>query len=824
MHVLSAKIIRRSLIGIVILTLCSVLFNYQQTRLRRNRAVNTAPEILSSEMKRSAEDIDHSEYRNGVLKFKIKARRLLEPRSGKNILQGFAAYDFNPDGSIRNEIRSQKAEYDPDRKVANFSGDVRLFIGKQLEVRTDSLYYDLNAGIGTTPDLLQFVSSQVRGTARGLRFDHNQQLVTLGSAVDLMLTQELKRGDREGKIQTVHGTSEQAYCSELTDRIQFQGKARIESGTQTLSGDSIEAVLDPTEKCIRTVTAAGNALYRSGDQGEIRTMAGDRIFFAVTMQGTLEKINVSGQASFSAVSSSGEQNMQGKGGEVEISFDAKELPSQIQARTAVSLEIKRSAEQILISGDQLDAAFAVGTKRVESIRVRNSARMSRSGAAGFEGSELKADEIRMRIRDVNGSSVLEKLNAEGSAQYRSIAAAKNGSLTQTSRSLSASILELNQSGQGDYFESGSASGTVTFSESSGEQTVRPQLKQLLADKARFHFFPGNNQIKDLNAEGHVQIVNEKKSSPAKGSASEKSHTSSDRMSASFTLISGQSVVESVSQWGNFTYFDGTRSASSGRCDYDARKELLVLNDSPALSDETKRTTGNQMEYDRSRKVLSVHGQVRSVQKGSASFFGTSSSSSSGIVTADGMRYWTETGLIRYTGNVQLLSENQQLQTDVLEISNGLEQVDAQGSILHRISQQKPGSASAQRNKSQKPPTSTDSMITVRSSAMTYLNKQNKINYAGKVTLHSGEVDLSSDSLEVLLDSDGKKPKHATSLGNVTVHAGIRECKGDTGEYFVDPEKFLVTGKPAELYEPGNARSFARRLTYITANDTILLEK
>jgi lipopolysaccharide export system protein LptA len=109
--------------------------------------------------------------------------------------------------------------------------------------------------------------------------------------------------------------------------------------------------------------------------------------------------------------------------------------------------------------------------------------------------------------------------------------------------------------------------------------------------------------------------------------------------------------------------------------------------------------------------------------------------------------------------------------------------------------------------------------------MTYLKEQNRIDYSGKVKLHSEDADLSSDILEALWDSDGKKPKHATARGNVLVRAGTRECKGDTGDYFTDPpERFIVVGKPAELFEPGKARSFAHRLTYFTADDTILLEK
>jgi hypothetical protein len=43
------------------------------------------------------------------------------------------------------------------------------------------------------------------------------------------------------------------------------------------------------------------------------------------------------------------------------------------------------------------------------------------------------------------------------------------------------------------------------------------------------------------------------------------------------------------------------------------------------------------------------------------------------------------------------------------------------------------------------------------------------------------------------------------------------------DYFISPGKFVVTGKPAELSDPAKGKSFARRLTFFTADDRLLLE-
>lgn len=189
-----------------------------------------------------------------------------------------------------------------------------------------------------------------------------------------------------------------------------------------------------------------------------------------------------------------------------------------------------------------------------------------------------------------------------------------------------------------------------------------------------------------------------------------------------------------------------------------------------------------------------------------------------------MRYWTETGRVRYTGKVKLLSENQQLQSDTLEIANNLQQVDAQGSVRHLMSR---NASSPARGGKQKEAQSFDVTI-VQSTAMTYRKETGQVSYSGKVTLHSKDADLSSDSLDAVPDPDGKEIKRATGRGNVTMHAGTREFKGDVADYYTEPQNYVVItglpGKPAEAYEPGKGRSFARRLTYFAADDTIQLEK
>jgi LPS export ABC transporter protein LptC len=829
----SVKLMRRVLLGIIILTLASVLVNYVQTWRHRSRQVSRAPQILDAAMKRSAKEVEYVEYRGTprVPKFKIHAQFAHEKQTGQNLLEGIEACDFNPDGTIRNEIHSLRAEYDPVRKIADFAGDVRLFINRKIELRTDSLHYDLDSEVGTTPDLMRFFSEQISGTARGIRFEQKHRSLELLSQVDLNIVREDKKKGGAGKDRRVHATAQRAYCSETAGRILFEGNARLVSDMQVLSGEHIEALLDSEHKRIRSLTAEGNALYRQDMPDEARSLSGERLVFGIR-DGALQNISVSGQAEFFTASPSETQNLRGR--EIDVNFDAKELPTQIKARGSVIYLSDRGADQIRMSGDQLDAAFITGTKILQSIQILKPDKapsgmpveqtLLKMGTTHGDGSELQADDIRVSLRERNGRSAVEKLRAEGTARYVSKPARKDANLEPV-RSLSASLLEMTQSKTGDYFESGSASGNVVFLEESNGPASRPQLRKMIADRARFQFYPDSNALKHLDADGNVQLAYEKSGS-AKSDAIEKFLTSSENMKAEFAVQAGKSTVESVLQWGHFRYEDGLRNASSGRCEYDAGKQLLVLTDFPQITDSEKSTTGDRVEYDQGGKILSVHGKVRSEfhsRKGPGSLFAPESASSSGIVKADEMHYWTDSGRARYTGNVHLLSDNQNLQTDTLEISNGMEQVVAQGKVRHLISRRESGGSSTSSGK-KSGQAAPDILTLIQSSTMSYLKDINRISYSGKVTMHSADADLSSDDLDAIPDSEGKKIQQATARGNVVVQYGARSCKGDVADYFLDSKKFIVTGKPAEFNDPAKGRSYARRLTSTTADDTILLEK
>jgi lipopolysaccharide transport protein LptA len=450
--------------------------------------------------------------------------------------------------------------------------------------------------------------------------------------------------------------------------------------------------------------------------------------------------------------------------------------------------------------------------------------MSIEAANSSTDNELKSEEIRLRFQDVNGRTVFGNLRAEGAARWVSKSMPNLPATRQEPvRILETSLLELVFSPDGDSFESGSALGNVVISENKIGAGGRPQLSRLRADDARFGFFPGN-KLRNMTAKGHVQTDYEKRQGARQPSAREKFSAISDNLEATFALHDGESSVESAAQWGNFIYKDASMTATAGRCEYDARKGILVLKDSPVISDEMSYTSGEWMEYELNQKAVAVHGRVRSMMnsKGSAGFLMTSSASSSpAIITAETMLYWIEARRARYEGKVQALSENGQLQAGRLDILNGGERVEAQDSVRHYIPQRVASKPGERADKTREKLRASNAEMTIQSSNLKYERQKNTILYGGRVAIQSGDLNVSSDTLEALFAKNGGGIERATARGQVRIRQNETEGKADVADYYLNPQKFVLTGNPAEINEPGKVRSSAPQLTYLIADDRIL---
>jgi len=819
---------------VISIVLAAVAFNYVQTWRTRSRIVRQAAAILSSEMKRSADSIEYSEHANGNLRFKIRAQKLLETRRGKNLLEGIEAEDFDISGASRSRIRSSRAEYDRENKRALFSGDVQIAMGTTGNLRTDSLFYDLNTNFGTTRDSVRVEMPEVRGIATGARYDHTNKTLQLERDVDFIFARKIVQPDGTNRTEEIRVRSRKGYYSEPAEVIRFEGKAQLESVSAMLSGSTIEIGFHPETRSVTTLRSFGNAAYLTKGAAENSTIQGDRMVFGINrVTQSLDRIEIDGHARFSSQSPASERELSGS--IIHIQLDpGRGWPRQIQSQAGVQFRLQRGPEETVIKGDQLEAHFIPETDLLDSLRVWSGARLSSRSSTRGSADQLQAEEIRVEFRNLEGRSTIRELRAERSVVWNSTPQpAAAGRAAAPGRSLSASSLRILYSASGEHPDSADAAGEVVLEGTPMAEPPRVQVRRLRADRVQFHFFPGQDRLRDFEGDGHVQVSYYSPADSAKKTPEQEFRTSSEKIAAAFRASDG--AAQSISQWGNFRFQDGTRTATSGSSDYDADKQILILREMPKISDATGTTTGERVEYDQRQRVISVRERVRSVLSGENGNQGTPfkssrDSSSPSIVTAQTMQYWMDESRARYQGMVQMFSENGQLQAGLLEILEAGENVIAQGDIRHLLPRKQAMPANPAGAGANKPSPSAegktvagDSPILISSAQLQYSKQANSIHYSGHVTLESADIRMASETLDMTLDKAGRQVERAGAKGKLEIQQGGRWARGDAAQYYLSPGMIVVTGNPALLYDPARGKSAAARLTFFTADDRILLE-
>ncbi len=833
MRPISLRHIRRMLIWVIVLVALAVAVDYFYARYLRNRLGPEHRQVLDSEMVQSSLRIEYSENKDGVLRFRIRAQKLEETRGGKNYLQGIEAYDFNPDGSVRNEIRSLKAEYDSENRKVGFTGDVRLFLGREAKLQTESLSYDLASNVGTTADRVRFDAGGAAGSAQGLYYNLDTRLLRLESDVEVRIAPEEPSSGGAGLQQAVHVSSDRAISHDNLNRIAFSGDARLESEALLLTADVIRAVMGPGAGRIASLDAAGRAHYRSGAAGDAGGMSGDRMVFRIRPGSRYpQSIGISGGAELDIGAPGDMQRLRGE--EIDLSLDPETgMPSQVEGRTGVRLLIASGAERTFISGESFSARFSPGTGGLRDIEARQRARLSLSGSGEGEANAITAGLIGIRFEEVGRQPVLRHLRAEDSARWTfpregfGAPSAPPDAAAASSGFLTAAVIEMQYSGDGGVLDRVDASGDVVMAEASPAVAGDSTGRMVYADRARFSFSRGGRRPSAMEAAGHVRVVDGGGQGSGGGF-----RTWSDRMEAAFDPGGEDITLASASQWGHFRYEDGSSSATAGRCDYDAESETIRLGDSPVIIFDTGTTAGEAVEFDRRRGIVRVRRGVRTDLSGrsAAGFPGGARKGSPGVIFAGIMRYDTASGQVRYTERVYLLSEDQQLRADSLDILEGGARLEARGGIRHIISRNRvPDAAGSPSSPGPGPPAKEEGHspgmpIYIESSNLAFANMTNTVTYAGGVTLENGDIRLTCRTLAVVLDAGGGAVDAATATGNVVAVMGGKKCTGDVGHYFREPERFVVTGSLAELYDPASGRSYAPRLTYTVADGRMQLEQ
>ena len=304
------------------------------------------------------------------------------------------------------------------------------------------------------------------------------------------------------------------------------------------------------------------------------------------------------------------------------------------------------------------------------------------------------------------------------------------------------------------------------------------------------------------------------------------------LDASFANDGQWSAVE---EKGDVRFEQGDKRASAQDATIDRASGKILLSGSPVISDSLTRTSASTVTLSqKSTEFAAEGGVVTTYFPAKNSKAGAMKSGTEPVhISAQKVMGSTTSGRVVYSGNARLWQGQSVLQAEQIAISRDQNMLQAAGNVAAAFPQVSGPSllpASEARKSGSGP-----ALWQARAQQLTYLGQRGKLRLAGGVTIASGQVSLTAQTLDIDLSEShvstspagpsplGGQLKRAVARGHVTVRQGDLRATAETGTYTAADGKFVLSGgKPTIIDGSGNSAA-GRSLTFFLPNGTILID-
>jgi lipopolysaccharide export system protein LptA len=302
---------------------------------------------------------------------------------------------------------------------------------------------------------------------------------------------------------------------------------------------------------------------------------------------------------------------------------------------------------------------------------------------------------------------------------------------------------------------------------------------------------------------------------------------SDRVSTSEVLdvsFRPGKGIESITQQGNFAYFDGERKAWATRAVYTPANHILTLVGSPRVEDAGLTTTANSMRLDRSTGDAFAEGDVKSTYSDlKPQPNGALLASSSPIhVTAPAMTAHRSPAIALYSSGARLWQDANVIEAPSIQFDRNHRSVLAISSTGQPISMvltqvDKKGNAVP---------------VKISSTHLTYTDGERKAHFEGGVTAKWTDVTITASKMDVFLQARGQVATNAPGPGKldrvvakdqVVITQPNRRATGDQLVYTALDDKFVLTGGPPSIFDAEQGKITGVSLTLFRHDDRVLVE-
>lgn len=246
-----------------LIVLMSVIGALVVSFIKRSSLVRPPPPVLraSGPARNVVAVTEGYEFVNREARLRLIAEKDITYDDGRHELEKLNLMTYSADGKEESKIRAERGTYQQQTGIVTFSGNVIASNADGLEVRSESLTWNQNTGVGNTDVAVSFKYRELSGSSVGAVVQSKTKNLALLKDAHLIITSS-------GKLPTeIRG--QKADFAQNDGVARLEGDASIVQGNQSGRADTITGIFtrESQPKLIR-VEMRGNAWLKSQEQGK----------------------------------------------------------------------------------------------------------------------------------------------------------------------------------------------------------------------------------------------------------------------------------------------------------------------------------------------------------------------------------------------------------------------------------------------------------------------------------------------------------------------------------------------------------------------------
>jgi lipopolysaccharide export system protein LptA len=631
---------------------------YAQRAIREARARSKAPLSVPATVEQESNEFSFSKVEQEHTLFTVRASHATQYKDqNRAVLQDVWITIYGKQGNRNDNIHTRECTYEPKSGNMVCQGDVQIDLSsatpqdgkpadKALQVTTRDLSFNRETGEASTVEPVQFSFADGRGSAVGMTYSSQNEIVKLNHDVQLNMTPSDKTG---GLPVTATGGSLEIRRNDR--KVELAGPAVVREGGRELSADNISIELDADFHARHAIAQGHPAIRSTETKGEF-TASGNQFEAFLSPAGWIERIVADGKVE--GTHGTAERKDHFSMAHAEFTMQPEHnLIKTMNATGAVVLDSHQGSDTRSIKTDALLVNFAPGQKPTQTLI--QSAETAAPGIittkSGNDSTELRAKKF---VTQFNAEGHLEKLfGYSGVEIHRQMGS--SAPQVSTSTELAATF------GAGEDWSTLNETGNVHFQQSDRMATAAHAQMIRATDSITMNGSPVLSDSQSRTTAGTVMI--NQKSGEIQAAGGVISTYASAAQGGTMNIGSGPGHVSADTLNG---------STSSGHVTYSGHARLwqgesvLEANQIEVWRDQKKmQATGN---------VIAVFPQASPAAKPFAKASplppNTPSASSSPTlwqIRAPLLTYWSDSGKARLEDGVTADSQQGSMQSSTLDV-------------------------------------------------------------------------------------------------------------------------------------------------------------